>query len=239
MKLKCLIIDDEPVARKGIAEYVAEIDFLELIAQCENALKATSFLHQHNIDLIYLDIQMPKMSGIDFLKNLKHPPLVIFTTAFSDYAIEGYALDVVDYLVKPIPFDRFFRASQKAYEIMRLKRIAEEKIAEVDYFFIKCDNKYEKVYFEEVLYIEALQNYVVIYTRDHKKFITYITMTGMEQQLPNDRFLKVHKSYIVGLTHIRAVDGNDLVIGEKRIPMSRHLKETALNKVMGNRLFKR
>ncbi|HEX5172360.1 MAG TPA: LytTR family DNA-binding domain-containing protein [Cyclobacteriaceae bacterium] len=238
MKLNCLIIDDEPMARKGMAEYVGEIDFLTLVAQCENPLRATPFLGQHDIDLIYLDVQMPKLSGIEFLKTLIDPPLVIFTTAYSNYAIEGYALDVVDYLVKPIPFERFFKASQKAFEIVRLKRMASEHVAEVDYFFIKCDNKFEKVFFDKVLFVEALQNYVVIHTNE-RKLITYITMAGLEQQLPLDRFLKVHKSYIVGLLHIRALDGNDIVIGEQRIPISRNLKEAVVNKIVGDRLFKR
>lgn len=239
MKLNCLIVDDEPVARKGIAEYVSDIDFLELVAECENPLATASFLGQHNIDLIYLDIQMPKMSGIDFLKNLRNPPLVILTTAFSNYAIESYTLDVVDYLLKPIPFDRFFKASQKAYEIMRLRRIAHDKVTELNYFFVKSDSKYEKIFFDDVLYIEAMQNYVVIHSTNRKKLITYLTISGMEQQLPQGRFLKVHKSYIVGLHHVNAVDGNELVIEEKKIPISRHLKDKVMERIMGNKLFKR
>lgn len=238
MKLNCLIIDDEPVARKGLTEYISEIDFLNLVGQCENPLKATSYFGQHNIDLIYLDIQMPKLSGIEFLKTLNDPPLAILTTAFSNYALDGYALDVVDYLVKPIPFERFFKASQKAFEIARLKRMAVEHVPEVDYFFIKSDNKFEKVFFDKVMFVEALQNYVVIHTHD-RKLIAYITMAGLEQQLPTDRFLKVHKSYIIGLSHVRALDGNDILIGEQRIPISRNLKEVVMNRIMGDRLFKR
>jgi DNA-binding LytR/AlgR family response regulator len=238
MKLNCLIIDDEPVARKGLAEYIAEIDFLNLVAQCENSLKAAAYLGKHSIDLIYLDIQMPKLSGVEFLKNLKNPPLVVFTTAYSEFAVEGYALDVVDYLVKPIPFERFFRASQKAFEVFRMKRTASEQVKAVDYFFIKCDNKYEKIFFSEVLFVEALQNYVVIHTVE-RKLIAYMTMAGLEQQLPGDLFLKVHKSFIVGLSQIRALDGNDILIGDQRIPISRTLKETVMNKIVGDRLFKR
>lgn len=238
MQLNCLIIDDEPVARKGLAEYIGEIDFLNLVGQCENPLKATSYLGQHNIDLIYLDIQMPKLSGIEFLKTLKDSPLTILTTAFSNYALDGYALDVVDYLVKPIPFERFFKASQKAFEITRLKRMASEHTGAVDYFFIKSDNKYEKVFFSEVLFVEALQNYVVIHTAE-RKLITYITLAGLEQQLPGDLFLKVHKSYIVGLSRVRALDGNEVLIGDQRIPISRNLKEVVMHRIMGDRLFKR
>ena len=126
MKLNCLIIDDEPVARKGLEEHVQEIDFLHCVASCENALKAASYLNQEKIDLIYLDIHMPKLSGIDFLKTLKNPPLTIITTAYSDYALEGYTLDVIDYLLKPISFDRFLKASQKALEFFQLKARAEK-----------------------------------------------------------------------------------------------------------------
>ena len=136
MKMNCLVVDDEPVARKGIAEYIAEIEFLNLVGECENPLKASAIMSEQNVDLIFLDIQMPKLSGIEFLKTLKNPPLVIFTTAFSQYALEGYSLDVVDYLMKPITFDRFLKAAQKANEIFSLKRSASHsKEAQQDYFF--------------------------------------------------------------------------------------------------------
>jgi DNA-binding LytR/AlgR family response regulator len=237
MKLNCLVIDDEPVARKGIAEYVGEVDFLNLIAQCENAVKASSYLNQSSVDLIFLDIQMPKLSGIEFLKTLKNPPLVIFTTAYSEYALESYSLDVVDYMVKPITFDRFLKAAQKAMEIHSLKRLAGQ-VREADHFFVKCDSKYEKLFYHEVRYIEALQNYAVIHT-ENRKLITYITMTGLENQLPKEQFLKVHKSYIIGIAHIKAIDGNEILIGEVRIPLSRNSKEEVVNQILGNKLFKR
>jgi DNA-binding LytR/AlgR family response regulator len=237
MKLNCLIVDDEPVARKGIAEYIGEVGFLTLIAECESAMKASSYLSQGAVDLIFLDIQMPKLSGIEFLKTLKNPPLVIFTTAYSEYALEGYSLDVVDYLMKPITFERFMKAVQKALEIHSLKHQAGQT-RDTDHFFVKCDSKYEKLMFREVTYIEALQNYAVIHT-PNRKLITYITMTGLESQLPKDQFLKVHKSYIISIAHIKSLESHEILIGDARIPISRNLKDEVVSQILGNKLFKR
>jgi DNA-binding LytR/AlgR family response regulator len=239
MKINCLIVDDEPLARKGIAEYVSEVDFLHLVGECENALKASLYLNEHAIDLVFLDIQMPKISGIDFIKTLKAPPLIIFTTAFSEYALEGYSLDVVDYMVKPITFERFLKAAQKAFEIHSLKRtVGHPREVQADYFFVKSDSKFEKVLYQEVRYIEALQNYVIIHTGG-RKLITYLTMTSLENQLPKDQFLKVHKSYIVAIRHIKAIEGNEILIEEARVPISRNLKDEVVNHILGNNLFKR
>ena len=239
MKLNCLIIDDEPLARKGLREYVQEIDFLHCIASCENALKAASFLNQEKIDLIFLDIHMPKLSGIEFLKTLKNPPLTIITTAYSDYALEGYSLDVIDYLVKPINFDRFLKASQKALEFFELKARAEHNAASaVDYFFVRCDRKFEKVFFRDLSYIEGLQNYAVIHV-GNKKLITYITLTSLENQLPKDRFLKVHKSFIISVPHVKAIEKDEIIMDNARIPISRSLHEQVVRQILGNNLFKR
>jgi DNA-binding LytR/AlgR family response regulator len=238
MKLTCLIVDDEPMARKGLQEYVDDIDFLECVAACESALKASHQLLENRIDLIYLDIQMPKLSGIDFLKTLKHPPLTIFTTAYTHYAIEGYSLDVIDYLVKPITFERFLKASQKALEFSQLRARAENHPGEGDYFFVRCDSKFEKVLFRDVSFIEALQNYAVIHVPG-RKLITYITLTSLEKQLPKDRFIKVHKSYLVSVPHIQAIEGNEILMESSRIPISRNLREEVIQQIMGNRLFKR
>ena len=236
MKLNCLIVDDEPLARRGMEEYVKEITFLQLAGSCENAVKASAFLKEGKIDLMLLDIQMPKISGIEFLKTLKNPPLVIFTTAFSDYALESYSLDVIDYLVKPIPFDRFLKAVQKASDFynLRLKAGSETE----DFFFIKCDHKFERVNFADVLYVESMQNYSIIHIPD-RKLITYITLSGLEEQLPPARFLKVHKSFIISLEKVTALDGHDILIGNARIPISRSIKDEVTAKIMGNHLFKR
>jgi DNA-binding LytR/AlgR family response regulator len=237
MKLNCLIVDDEPLARKGMEEYVSEVPFLKVAGSCESAVKASSILNEQTIDLILLDIQMPKLSGIEFLKTLKNPPLVIFTTAFSEYALESYSLDVIDYLVKPIPFERFLKATQKAFDFYSLKKSATNEIKNA-FFFIKCDHKFEKVNYGEVLYVEAMQNYCIIHTPD-RKMIAYITMTSIEEQLPADRFLKVHKSFIVSLDKVKSLDGGEIVIGTARIPISRSIKEDVMSKIVGNNLFKR
>jgi len=239
MKLNCLIIDDEPVARKGLEEYVIEVDFLHLAGKCENALKASAQLHSGNIDLLLLDIHMPKLSGIEFLKTLKNPPMVIFTTAYSEHALEGYALNIIDYLVKPIPFERFLKAVQKARDFYALKQKADvTSTPSQEYFFIKCDHKFEKVKYSEVLYMEAMQNYCLIHTVE-RKMITYLTFSGLESQLPTDRFLKVHKSFMISLDKIKAIEGNEILIGNARIPISRSLKDEVMQKIMGNNLFKR
>lgn len=235
MKLNCLIIDDEPLARKGLQEYVHDIDFLQLTAACENALKASSYLNERKVDLMYLDINMPKLSGMEFLKTLQHPPLTIITTAFPEYALEGYALDVIDYLVKPITFERFVKASQKAFEFYQLKT---RVIDPTEYFFVRCDSKFEKVFFHDVSYVEAMQNYAIIHVPG-RKLITYITLSSLENQLPKERFIKVHKSFIVSVPHIRAIEGNEILTEQARIPISRNLRDEVIQQIMGNRLFRR
>lgn len=235
MKLKCLIVDDEPMARKGLEEYVRDISLLEFVGSCENALKANEFLQTHTVDLMLLDINMPHLSGIEFLKSLERPPLVIFTTAHPDYALESYSLDVLDYLVKPIMFERFQKAVQKAWDYQSLRASSQPS---PDYFFIKCDHVFEKVHFNDVLYVEAMQNYCVLHT-SARKLIAYITLTGLEEKLPKNNFLKVHKSFIVNLEKITALDGNDLFINKAQIPVSRNLKEEVMKRVMGDNLFKR
>jgi DNA-binding LytR/AlgR family response regulator len=235
MKLKCVIVDDEPIARKGMEEYVKDVPFLEFVASCENALIARELLQTQSVDLMLLDIQMPELSGIEFLKSLSHPPLVIFTTAHPDYALESYSLDVIDYLVKPVMFARFQKAAQKAWEFHSLRN---SKTHAPDFFFIKCNHVYEKVSHDEVLYVEALQNYVVVHSATGKR-IAYITLTALEEKLPKDKFMKVHKSFIVALDKVTALDGHGLMIGAVHIPLSRMLKDDVLRRVLGNNVIRR
>src|SRR4051812_35319378 len=183
--MNCVIIDDEPLAREGLASYVREVDFLNLTGTCENPLELIKLLDHQSIDLIFLDIQMPKMTGIDFLKIMQKPPMVIITTAYPSYALEGFQLNVLDYLLKPITFDRFFKSANKAKDYHRLLINAtqpglQKTEPDENYFFIKCGNKYEKIYFDEILYVEGMQNYVTIFT-SKGKYITLLNLKSLEK----------------------------------------------------------
>jgi len=239
MKLKCIIIDDEPIARKVLQEFVEEIDYLELAGQAENPLKSMILLNENDIDIIFLDINMPKINGIDFLKSSKTTASIIMTTAYAQYAAEAYGLDVLDYLVKPIAFDRFLRACNKAKEIRELKKIKQVKPNKTnDHFFIKCNNQIEKVFYEELIYAEAMLNYVMLFTNS-KKMIVYVTIKSLEEQLPADMFMKVHKSFIVNLSKVRSIEGNILDIGNEKITISQNLKDKVINEVVKDKMIKR
>lgn len=240
MTLRCIIIDDEPLARKGLKEYIADTDFLLLAGEFDNPLKATELIGRGEAQLLFLDIQMPKITGLEFFKTLQHAPPVIFTTAYPQYALEGFEVNALDYLVKPISFERFFKAVLKAKEYyeVREKNLAEAQTVPTDYFFIKADNKLIKLKYEDVLYAEALQNYVVIHTKD-KKYITYLTFKSVEDYLPADRFIRTHKSYIVAAAKIESIEGNDIRIGQHHIPISRNLKDEVMEKLLKGKFLKR
>lgn len=238
MKINCIIIDDEPLARKGLKEYIADVDFLHLNGEFENPLKATEVISEGSVQLLFLDIQMPKITGIDFFKTLQQAPPVIFTTAYPQYALDGFNLNALDYLVKPISFERFLQAALKAKEYyeLRFKNSAAEK--QQEYFYIKADGKLVKLFYDSILLIEAVQNYVNIYTSE-KKYISYLTFKSVEEYLPATDFIKVHKSYIVSRQKIESIEGNDIKIGSHHIPISRNLKEEVMEKLLGNRFLKR
>lgn len=234
MIMKCIIVDDEPLARAGLQEYILDLDYLQHVQSFESAIDADSYLSKHPVDLMLLDIRMPKLSGIDFLRNLKNPPLVIFTTAFPDYALESYELNVIDYLVKPISFERFAKATLKAFDYYTIKNQQNAP----DYFFIKCNHKLERVMLTDVLYVEAMQNYCIIHTAA-QKLICYITLTAMQEKLSTDRFMKVHKSFIVALDKVTGMQGNTIEIANAIIPVSRTLRLQVQEKITGNNLLKR
>jgi DNA-binding LytR/AlgR family response regulator len=226
--INCLVVDDEPIAREGMMEYVRQIDYLNPVAQCKSAAEAAGLLQKHKIDLIFLDIQMPKLTGIEFVKALANPPLVIFTTAYSEYALEGFELDVVDYLLKPISFARFLKSAEKAQSYLNARN--KEVSITNDFFFIKCNGKIEKIIMDEVIYIEAMANYVIIYTRQ-KKYITYITFSGIEEQLPAELFVRIHKSFLVAISAIQTIDGNEVITSTMRLPLSKNYRNDVMSRI--------
>ncbi|MCF0063233.1 LytTR family DNA-binding domain-containing protein [Dyadobacter chenwenxiniae] len=239
--LNCLIVDDEPLAREGISNYVREIDFLTLKGTCENPVELMKVLGEHRVDLIFLDVQMPKMNGIDFLKIVQNPPMVILTTAYPSYALEGFQLNVLDYLLKPITFDRFFKAANKANDYHRLvTRSSDHEIqkpaSDADYFFIKSGSKYEKIHLDDILYIQGMQNYVVIYTRK-SKYMTLLYLKNLEENLDSKSFIRVHKSYIVSVSKIEGIEGNELFIQSHRVPISRNYREQVIQQVVNKKLW--
>ena len=239
--INCVIIDDEPLAREGLANYVREVDFLNLTGTCENPLELIKLLDQHQVDLIFLDIQMPKMNGIDFLKIVKNPPMVVITSAYPSYALESFQLNVLDYLLKPITFDRFFKSANKAKDYHRLLTNSvltnqQKDVSDADYFFIKCGNKYEKIYFDDILYVEGMQNYVTIFT-SKGKYITLLNLKSLEQNLNARSFIRVHKSYIVSINKIDGIEGNAIFMQSHQIPISRNYREQVIARVVESKLW--
>lgn len=238
MNLNCLVIDDEPLARKGLKEYIGDVDFLRLAGEYDSPLKAMEALQTGAVHLLFLDIQMPKITGLDFFKSLHQPPPVIFTTAYPQYALDGFDLNALDYLVKPISFERFLKAALKAKEFWELRSKNEPSATAADYLFIKVDGKLVKISYADILFVEALQNYVTIHT-NHKKYITYLTFHAIEEFLPATLFIKTHKSYLVAIDKIESIDGACINIGTNSIPISRNLKDEVMAKLTGNRFLKR
>lgn len=225
MKYNCLTVDDERPALKLLSAYISKIPHLQLSASCENAMQAIAALQKYRIDLLFLDIQMPDLTGLELLKVLKEKPQVVLTTAYRDYAVEGFALDVTDYLVKPFSFERFVLAVNKATERINLKSNpsppAGNDTTETngdDYFFVRTNHKMERVEYGEILYVESMREYVSIHTKD-RRFVVNLTMNKMEDELSGENFMRVHRSYIVGLPHIQSIHGNTILVGEKEIPV--------------------
>ena len=243
MIIKCVAIDDEPLARECIANYIREVDFLQLSGTGSNPVELTRLMDEQKVDLIFLDIQMPVINGIEFLKMTQNPPMVIITTAYPSYALDGFQLDVLDYLVKPITFNRFFKAVSKAKDYHHL--LAKSALTDIgkaisaeNYFFIKCDYKYERIYFNDILYVEAMQNYVTIYT-SKGKYITLLYLKNVEQNLGKNSFIRVHKSYIVSIPKIESIENNEIIIQSFRIPISRNYRDQVIDRVVNNRLWKK
>jgi DNA-binding LytR/AlgR family response regulator len=230
--LRCIIVDDEPLAIEVLESYADRMEGLELVATCSNAVKAFDVLKKEKIDLIFLDIQMPKLNGIDFIKALSPTPKVIFTTAYREYAIESYELDVVDYLLKPIAFNRFLMSVNKAMsEELEDKNVTESTtvLASQDppYIFLKADRKMVKVYLKDILYIESLKDYVRIKTAA-KEIISLQKISYLEQKLPEDCFTRIHRSFIVPIKKIEAFSNHTVEVGGKELPIGRNYKAAVL-----------
>lgn len=226
--IKCIIIDDEPLAQDVISDYISRLDFLSEVGKFDDALSAIEFLNSETIDLIFLDIQMPMLNGINFLKAVSSPPKVIFTTAHRHYAVDGFELNAVDYLIKPIPFYRFVQAIEK----VRTHTDQPIKMPETPAgaAFFKVDNKKIKVYYTHILFIESLKDYIKVVLKD-RFFVTYQTLSGMLELLPSSQFVQVHKSFIVNFHYISVIQGNVLEINDHTIPMGRSYRDNALEKI--------
>jgi DNA-binding LytR/AlgR family response regulator len=226
MKIKCLVVDDEPLARRILEKHISSIPSLELVKQCSNAMEAAAYLHTKTVDIMFLDIKMPELTGLELLKTLPNPPHVIITTAYSEFALEGYEYSITDYLLKPISFKRFLKAVNKIIPKKREAGIpvgnAASEIKD-DFIFLRADKIDHKVSFSTIKFLEGCGNFVKVFT-DKKLLVVAETMTTMEKNLPSDWFLRTHKSYIVSIQKIEKVEGNIIRVGEKTIPIGKQYR---------------
>lgn len=236
MKISCIIVDDEPLARKGLQSYVELIEFLDLKAVCKNALEAMTLIKEQNIDLLFLDIEMPRLTGFELLNTLKDSPLVIFTTAYPNYALEGYKYEAIDYLVKPISFERFLQAANKAQRIISKTKSKTDN--ENESIFIKVDTQLVKVNVDDILYVEGMQNYISIQTTNDK-LLTLVPLKNIFEMLSKDKFLQVHKSYVVAKNKVEKIEGNLIRIGDYSIPISTRMKKEVLKELTGQKVLKK
>lgn len=239
--MKCMIIEDEEPAIKVLKNHIGQFNDLEIISSHNNAMDALSALGQTKVDILFLDIQLPKISGIDFLKNLTYKPAVILTTAHKEYALEGYELEVVDYLLKPISFERFASALSKVYQRHQKQLVLPQ--GELDkyaafsapFLYVKCDREYVKVFLEELLYIESVKNHIKLVT-DQGTLITLMSMGHMEEKLPAQHFVRVHRSFIVSIHRVTKFNHAYVTLGKKNIPIGRHYKQTFFDRIDEDKL---
>jgi two-component system LytT family response regulator len=227
-KISCIITDDEPFARKGLLGYLEKVSFLDLKGVCEDALQLNDELQKQPVDLLFLDIQMPHITGIEFVRALPKPPKVIFTTAFEQYALQGFELDVLDYLLKPISYERFLKAAWKAHDYFASR---DEKTGSAPYMFAKANGKLEKIVFDDILYIEGMENYAAIYF-ENKKLIIHTTIKALLEKLPAGQFVQTHKSYIAAINKVESIEGNTLHIQKHQVPVSKYLRDDVLGVIV-------
>lgn len=232
MNIRCIIVDDEPLAREGMELLIKDVGFLELAACCSSAMEANEVLAAQQVDLMFLDIQMPRIRGIEFLKSLSTRPLTIITSAYPSYALEGFELNVLDYLLKPITPERFLQAANRAKDALQQKQGAAP-----DHLFIKTGSGFEKIAYDHILFIEGAQNYITIHTTNGK-YLTLSTIKSAENQLPAGQFLRVHKSYIVAAGKIQAFSGQEITCGPHKVPVSKNHRQEVM-KLIEQRLIKK
>jgi DNA-binding LytR/AlgR family response regulator len=229
--LKCIIVDDEELARTLLENYISKLSNLELVAKCKNPLEAMTVLQSEKVDLMFLDIQMPELTGVEFLKTLNIKPMVVFTTAYAEYALEGYALDVVDYLLKPFGLDRFIQAVNKAID---RSPIESEQVgtseASKKYRLVKSEHKIHKIFYEDIIYIQSMREYVAYYTSEGR-ILSLGSLKSLELELPEDEFIRIHKSYIVPIQKIKTLEGNMVHVASEKLPIGAIYKEAVLSKV--------
>ena len=235
--IRCIAVDDEPWALALVEDYIKKIPFLELVYKSNSAIEALEYLKQAEVDLLFLDIQMPELTGMQFLKIAQNKIPVILTTAYSEYALEGYEHNVVDYLLKPISFDRFYKAAEKARQMISGNKKTTETTSIQpetmnDFLFIKTDSKLVRVSYEDILFVEGLKDYLSVVTKE-EKLITLQSLKNMEEILPDSNFIRVHKSYIVALNKIDTLEKNRIFIGESVIPIGETYKENFLKRISG------
>ena len=239
--MKCLAVDDEPLALRIIDDFVQKIPYLELVGTSSSAIEAGELLKREPADLMFLDINMPHLTGVDFVRMTDNLPLVIFTTAYPDYALTGYELNVVDYLLKPFSFDRFYKAAAKARDIYELQRASPGSAAAVPaaaspgYLMVRVEYSTVRIDLDDILFIEGLKDYVKIAT-PLKNYVTKSSMKNVEEKLPSDRFIRIHKSFIVNLDRVQAFENNHIIIGEHKIPLGNNNREEFLRFLEKNRL---
>ncbi len=235
MKVNCIIIDDEPWALDLLEDFIQKVPYLNLVARCEGPVAAFPYFEKEEIDLVLLDIRMPDLSGTQFLKTLNKKPAVIFVTAHNEFAVEGFELDAIDYLLKPVPFDRFMAAVNKAYEYISLRK-SKNASKKDDFLFIKTSHKIQKIFYSDILYLEGLKDYTKIHLIDSKKpFITLQSLKYFENRLPQDDFIRIHRSYIISLRKVDTVSRKAVLLGETELPCSEHYRNL-LYTIIGEKL---
>ena len=232
--IRCMIVEDEILAQDVIRQHVSATSQLELVSVCQNAREAARVLENDEIDLIFLDIQLPGMKGLHFLSSIPDPPLVILTTAYSEYALESYEFNVIDYLLKPISFERFSRAIDKLRNGRLFTRVGRDNEPPDDHFFIKSGTKFYKVNFSEIIYIQSLKDYVKIHTRHHT-LLTHQTLTDLEKSLPPEHFLRIHKSYIISLSSIKTIFGNTIEVEQASLPIGNNYRNQVMRLISKGR----